>query len=165
MAVMRKNKRVIRKDRKTRRKGKVLLKHQRSVYLYWYKFLKFAVDSGELVKWSKYKKWKIKEEISITKFDDWFDKHQHLFAIEKPGDNPIVRTSTNQVRPEAYKKRLKVLELKHSGLTHEQIFEKTREGITQKFTRYIAVNNPQDSAKILMRARKHLKNVINGTFP
>lgn len=152
--------------RTNRRQHKgVLIKHQRSVYLYWYKFLQFAVQSGEKVKWSKYKLWKINKNIVDIKFDEWWEEGQYLFQIKESGDTPKVQTSTKDIKPGALKNRFRVMELKYKGLTHKEIMNKLNNFKSPSGTSPYAINSEHDSATILSRARKHLRNVCNGIFP
>mgnify|MGYP000257815422 CR=1 FL=1 len=153
------------KDKKTLRKGKVLLKHRRTIYFHWFEFLKFASSNMMNVKWSKYKLWGIQDEIIITKFDDWWEDHQYLFAIEKPGDQPKVKISTTAPKPNAYKRRLKILKVWEKYKNHKQVVEHMNKLKHATGTMGYRIETVDDSKSLLQGARKTLKNVCNGTFP
>ena len=48
---------------------------------------------------------------------------KHLFA-KWDGEDPLIKTSTDKVKADAYKHRLKAYELRKQGLSHKEIVEK-----------------------------------------
>ena len=151
------------RDKKTRRnvRGSVPIKFQRRNYLYWYKFLQFALKH-EKVNWSKYKKWNIsKEKLINNKYDVWWKYGQLLVHP----DNTIIDLSTTHPKPNAYKLCFKVLELKHQGLTHPQIVERLNNYKSPKGTVGYYLADAKASGAVLINARKIMRNVCKGMFP
>ena len=75
------------------------LKHRKTVYLYWYKFLQDCLLEGRKVNKSKYRGWDI-NTIADTKFDAWWDSHwEKLFSTkERTGTPKVVLTTTQPNR-------------------------------------------------------------------
>ena len=155
---------------KRTRDGK-LIKQQKRVYIFWWKFLEIALKENRKINREKYRGWSLKDIENGMKFDVWWEKHwEKLFSIKKEGDSPKVKTSVEETVPKAYKTRLKVYQLRKKGLSHKQIINEIdtlarskRKG--EKYYGMIDSNSQQSSREALYFANKHLKNVCNGKFP
>ena len=59
------------------------IKHRKTVYLYWYKFLQDCLREGYKVDKSKYREWDI-NTIAETPFDIWWVSHKEkLFSTKE----------------------------------------------------------------------------------
>ena len=88
--------------------------------MYWYKFLQIAIQENRKINRQFYGRW---GNLNL-KFDEWWKKNwKHLFA-KWDGEDPLIKTSTDKVKADAYKHRLKVYELRKQGLSHKEIVEK-----------------------------------------
>ena len=76
------------------------IRHRKTVYLYWYKFLQVCLKEGYKVDKSKYRGWDI-NTIADTKFDDWWESHKRkLFYVKERTGTPKVQLSTTKPKRE-----------------------------------------------------------------
>ena len=86
----------LRKDKDTG----LWIKHRKTVYLYWYKFLQDCLREGYKVDKSKYRGWDI-NTIVETPFDIWWVSHKEkLFSTKERTGTPKVTLTTTQPRKE-----------------------------------------------------------------
>ncbi len=76
------------------------IRHRKTTYLYWYKFLQVCLKEGYKVDKSKYRGWDI-NTIADTKFDDWWESHKRkLFYVKERTGTPKVQLSTPKPKRE-----------------------------------------------------------------
>ena len=77
------------------------IKHRKTTYLYWYKFLQVCLKEGYKIDRSKYRGWDL-DSIVDMRFNDWWDIHsEKLFAVKNKKDTPKVELSTKFPRRES----------------------------------------------------------------
>ena len=117
---------------------------RKRILLYWFRFLQQCELSDEYeVDWSQYKGWGGSKVILSTKFDDWWEERWvTLFGTENIEDEPKFNLSTKRPKFDAYVERYNLyMEWKEFP------------------------DSMNKSERQLVMAKKHLKNVSNGSFP
>ena len=137
------------------KKTKLWITHRKAVYVWWYKFLQIAIQENRKINHQFYRGW---GDTSL-KFDDWWKKNWKRLFAKWDGKDPLVKTSTNKVKADAYKHRLKVYVLRKQGLSHKEIRSKVN-----KIKGYF-INDEEHCRKYLVGASRHLTNVCKGIFP
>ena len=140
---------------------------RKRIFLYWHKFLISCELSDEYeVNWDAYKGWGGSNYILGNKFDTfWEENWKELFSTENRDDEPRYNISTKSPKADAYKMRLKCYELRH--LETDVIAKRTGLdwGATYAYgdSSYVVYRNLVN--RHLRAAKKHLKNVSQGSFP
>ena len=143
------------------KESKLWITHRKRVYVYWYKFLQIAIQENRKINRQFYGRW---GNLNL-KFDDWWKKNwKHLFA-KWDGEDPLIKTSTDKVKADAYKHRLKVYELRKQGLSHKEIVEKINNTPKKGAAEPMGIQDEEHSRKYLQGAKRHLDNVCKGIFP
>lgn len=137
------------------KESKLWITHRKRIYVYWYKFLQIAIQENRKINRQFYGGW---GDTSL-KFDDWWKKNWKTLFAKWDGKDPLVKTSTDKVKADAYKHRLKVYVLRKQGLSHKEIRSKVN-----KIKGYM-INDEEHCRKYLVGAGKHLTNVCKGIFP
>ena len=136
---------------------------RKRVLLYWFRFCQQCELSDEYeVDWSQYKGWGGSKVILSTKFDDWWEERWvDLFSTESRDDEPRYNISTKAPKADAYKLRLKVWNLRDKPIP--VIAKKTGLDYGGGTQSYVSINRVTN--RHLNKAKEHLSNVSNGTFP
>lgn len=94
----------------------------KSVYAYWFRFLKHAhKDRPKDVDWSLYKKWGGKDYITGTTQNEWWKtKWKTLFGYKQGETEPLYQLSTTKPQPDGIRLSLMVYELKDKSLLNGQ---------------------------------------------
>ena len=73
------------------------IESRKRIYLYWFKFLRYAEESKEFkVNWKKYEKWGGKDVVMASKFDAWWEEHwEECFGCENRNEKPLYPLSKN----------------------------------------------------------------------
>ena len=155
---------------------------RKRVFLYWHKFLVEAEKSDEYqVDWSKYEGWGGSNYILGNKFDTfWEDNWKELFSTESRDDEPRYNISTKAPKADAYKLRLKIWSYRHLdsileisikvGLDVEDD-DAHRDLFPKGFHHSDFMRTTQDpnirrvTLRHMQKAKEHLKNVSQGSFP
>lgn len=137
------------------KESKLWITHRKRVYVYWYKFLQIAIQENRKINRQFYGGW---GDTSL-KFDDWWKKNWKTLFAKWDGEDPLIKTSTDKVKADAYKHRLKVYILRKQGLSHKEIRSKVNP--IKGYTIY----DEEHSRKYLQGAKRHLTNVCKGIFP
>ena len=74
------------------------IRHRKTTYLYWYKFLQVCLSKGYKIDRSKYRGWDL-DTIVDLRFNDWCDNHKEkLFSVKERTGTPKFQLSTKSPR-------------------------------------------------------------------
>ena len=77
------------------------IRHRKTTYLYWYKFLQVCLSKGYKIDRSKYRGWDL-DTIVDMRFNDWWDTHKEkLFSVKERTGTPKFQLSTKSPRRES----------------------------------------------------------------
>lgn len=147
---------------------------RKTVYLYWFKFLKRAEKSKRhKVDWSRYEEWNCSTNIENLKFDPWWEKNwRRLFAVHKLDDTPLFPITTKAPKPDSYRIMLMVYD--HRELHPNKSFGEIADSLSQidssNFYASITTAEQYDARRVyvfrhLQRAEQIIENVASGIFP
>ena len=144
---------------------------RKRVFLYFFKFLVEAEKSDEYqVDWSKYEGWGGSNYILGNKFDTfWEENWKELFSTESRDDEPRYNISTKAPKADAYKLRLKIWSYRHLDSVQEISVKVGLDREENLHSDFMRTTQDPDIRRVTLRhmqkAKEHLKNVSQGSFP
>jgi hypothetical protein len=145
------------KNKRYDKETKLWIKHRKTIYVWWYKFLQIAIQENRKVNRKFYGGW---GDTSI-KFDVWWKKNWiRLFGVKKEKDIPLYHLKSIALKTNAYKHRYKVYTLRKQGFSHEEIAKKCHE-LRPKYRTF----DDFQSRKYFYEANKMINNICKGKFP